>query len=145
VPIGGGRAFPTTERARQQWIATHAAALPAARAATLLDRYGTVAASVIDAIAEDAADAPLEHAPAYSTGELRYLAQAESVVHLDDPLMRRTSLAFTGGATREAAAEIAAAVAAVLGWDDARITAEVDRGLARVHAADPAWAGASTR
>ena len=23
VPIGGGRGFPTTERARQQWIAAH--------------------------------------------------------------------------------------------------------------------------
>ena len=43
------------------------------------------------------------------------------------------------------AAEVATAVAGVLGWDDARIAAEVDRGLARVHAADPAWAEASAR
>ncbi|GAA5199792.1 glycerol-3-phosphate dehydrogenase/oxidase [Microbacterium jejuense] len=145
VPIGGGRGFPTTERARRQWIGAHGAELPAARVATLLDRYGTVAASVISAVAADPADAPLEHAPGYSTGELRYLATAEQVVHLDDLLMRRTSLAFTGGATREAAAEIAEAVAPVLGWDAARVAAEVDRGLARVHAADPAWAGAAAR
>ena len=145
VPIGGGRGFPTTERARQQWIAAHAGDLPAARAATLLDRYGTVAASVIAAIARDAADAPLEHAAGYSSGELRYLAVAESVVHLDDLLLRRTSLAFIGGATREAATEMADAVAPVLGWDQARVAAEVERGLARVHAADPAWAEAATR
>jgi len=145
VPIGGGRGFPTTERARQQWIAAHAGDLPAARAATLLDRYGTVAASVIAAIARDAADAPLEHAAGYSAGELRYLAVAESVVHLDDLLLRRTSLAFIGGATREAATEMADAVAPVLGWDQARVAAEVERGLARVHAADPAWAEAATR
>jgi len=145
MPIGGGRGYPTTERARQQWIATHGGDLPAARAATLLDRYGTVAASVIAAIAADPDDAPLEHAPGYSAGELRYLAAAESVVHLDDLLLRRTSLAFIGGATRDAAAEIAAAVAPVLAWDPARVAAEVERGLARVHAADPAWAEAAAR
>lgn len=141
VPIGGGRGFPTTERARQQWVAAHAIDLPAARVATLLDRYGTVAASVIDAIADDDADAPLEHAPTYSSGELRHLAATEDVVHLDDVLMRRTSLAFTGGATTDAATEVAEAIAPVLGWDAARVTAEVERGLAAVHAADPAWAG----
>ena len=151
VAIGGGRGFPTTERTRKQWIAAHTAgapggaAVPPERVAALLDRYGTVASAVIDAISVDRTDAPLPHAPGYSSGELRHLAVTESVVHLDDLLMRRTSLAFTGGATREAAAEVATAVAGVLGWDDARIAAEVDRGLARVHAADPAWAEASAR
>ncbi|WP_106816988.1 glycerol-3-phosphate dehydrogenase/oxidase [Microbacterium timonense] len=145
LPIGGGRGFPTTERARQQWIAAHAGPLPTARAAALLDRYGTVAADVIRAIAADPADAPLEHAPGYSSGEMRYLAEAEAVVHLDDLLLRRTSLAFTGAATRDAALEVAVAVAPVLGWDDARVQREVERGLARVHAADPTWTAASVR
>jgi glycerol-3-phosphate dehydrogenase len=145
MPIGGGRGYPTTERARQQWIAAHAGAVPAARAATLLDRYGTVAASVIAAIATDPDDAPLEHAPGYSTGELRFVAAAESVVHLDDMLLRRTSLAFTGGASPEVADEVAAAVAPTLGWDAARVAGEIERGLAHVHAADPAWSEASAR
>jgi glycerol-3-phosphate dehydrogenase len=139
VPIGGGRGFPATERARQQWVAAHAAELPAARVAILLDRYGTVAASVIDAIVADSADAPLAHAPAYSSGELRHLAAAEDVVHLDDVLMRRTSIAFTGGATTDAVAEVADAIAPVLGWDTARTSAEVEHALAAVHAADPSW------
>ncbi len=51
VPIGGGRGYPITERARQQWIAGHAEELPLDRVAMLLDRYGTVATAVIDAIA----------------------------------------------------------------------------------------------
>lgn len=145
VAIGGGRGYPTSERARQQWIGAHAVDVPAARVATLLDRYGTVAAEVVDAIASDGDDRPLPHAPGYSSGELRHLAATEDVVHLDDLLMRRTSLAFTGGATREAATEAAEAIAPVLGWDAARVAAEVDRGLARVHAADPAGAEASAR
>ena len=140
VPIGGGRGFPTTERARQQWIAAHAADLPADRVAVLLDRYGTVASAVIDAIADDPDDAPLMHAPGYSTGELRHLAATEDVVHLDDVLQRRTSLAFIGLASRECAEEVAAAIGQVLGWDAAVCRAEVVRALTRVNAADPTWA-----
>jgi glycerol-3-phosphate dehydrogenase len=140
VAIGGGKGFPTTERARQQWISGHADGLPAARVATLLDRYGTVATDIVAAIAADPDDAELESVPGYSTAELRHLAATEDVVHLADILLRRTSIAFIGGATEPAAREIAAAVAPVLGWDADRITAEVELGLARVHAADPTWA-----
>ena len=145
VPIGGGRDFPTTERARQQWIALHAVDLAPARVAALLDRYGTVAAAVADAIGADPDDAPLAHAPGYSSGELRHLAATEDVRHLEDVLLRRTSIAFTGGATPEAAREAAEAIAPVLGWDDARVTAEVERAMIHVHAAEPEWAEASSR
>jgi glycerol-3-phosphate dehydrogenase len=145
VPIGGGRGFPTTERARQQWITAHAVDVPAARVATLLDRYGTVAEAVADAIAADPDDAPLEHLPGYSSGELRHLAATEDVAHLDDVLLRRTSIAFIGAATDEAVAEVAASIAPVLGWDSARSAVEVARALERVHAADPTWAPASAR
>ena len=139
LPIGGGRGFPTTERARRQWIDGHRVGLPPARAAMLLDRYGTVAADVIAAIDAADDDRMLEHAPAYSTAELRHLCATEQVVHLDDILKRRTSLAFLGEATEEAAREIAETVAAMLGWDAATVDREVDRGLALVHAADPGW------
>ncbi|NLP83998.1 glycerol-3-phosphate dehydrogenase/oxidase [Microbacterium sp. CFH 90308] len=145
VPIGGGHGFPTTERARQQWIALHAVDLAPARVATLLDRYGTVAAAIGDAIALDPDDAPLAHAPGYSSGELRHLAATEDVRHLEDMLLRRTSIAFTGGATPEAAREVAEAIAPVLGWDDARVTAEVERAMIHVHAAEPEWVEASSR
>jgi len=143
VPIGGGRGYPTTERARQRWLDRHAGAVGRERAAALLDRYGTVAEQVIAAIASDPADAPLRTAPAYSTGELRHLARTEAVVHLADMLLRRTSLAFLGEATRETAEEIADAIADVLGWDAAARTAEVDRAVAAVHAAEEAGAAAT--
>jgi glycerol-3-phosphate dehydrogenase len=144
VAIGGGKGFPTTERARQQWIAGHAQGLPVARAATLLDRYGTVADAVIAAIAADPTDVELEHVPGYSSAELRHLASTEDVVHLSDLLMRRTSIAFVGAASEAAAREIAATVAPVLGWDAARVAAEAEQGIKSVHAADPTWAEAST-
>ena len=143
VAIGGGRGFPITERSRKQWIAQYAGDLPLDRVATLLDRYGTVAVEVIDAVTADQDDAALAELPSFSSAELRHLARTEDVVHLEDVLMRRTSLAFQGLATRAAAAEIARAIAPVLGWDDARVEAETARGIARVHAADPTWDAAS--
>jgi glycerol-3-phosphate dehydrogenase len=104
-----------------------------------------VAAAVVDAIAANADDALLEHLPGYSSGELRHLAATEDVAHLDDLLLRRTSIAFVGAATADAVAEAASAVAPVLGWDAARTALEVGRALERIHAADPSWIPAAAR
>ena len=146
VPIGGGRGYPMTERARRQWIGAHRGGLALDRVATLLDRYGTVAAEVVEAIAADPDDVALTTVPSYSTAELSHLARTEGVVHLADVLMRRTSLAFIGAVTAESAAEVAAAIAPVMGWDAARCVAETDSALVEVYAADPTRsAGASAR
>ena len=139
VPIGGGRGYPTTERARRQWIDAHGEGLGSERVAMLLDRYGTVAADVIVALADDPDDAPLTTLPDYSTAELCHLARTEAVVHLDDMLMRRTSLAFIGAVSAESAREVAETIAPVMGWDAAQCAAETDRALVKVHAADPTW------
>ncbi|ALJ19323.1 glycerol-3-phosphate dehydrogenase/oxidase [Microbacterium sp. No. 7] len=138
LPIGGGAGYPTTERARHQWIGAHAGTVGFARAARLLDRYGTVAADVIAALGDD--DRPLRTLPAYSTGELRHLARTEHVVHLDDLVHRRTSIAFTGDATPEALAEVADVVADELGWDAERRAAEAARAAGVAEAPDTAHA-----
>ncbi len=143
VPIGGGAGYPQSERARRQWITAHSSGIGFERAATLLDRYGTVASEIIDALGDD--DVALTTLPTYSSGELAYLASTEHVVHLADVLLRRTAIAFTGAATPAAAAEIAAVIAPVLGWDAAAQTAEVDAALVAVHAADPAGAPLAAR
>ena len=139
LPIGGGRGYPTTEAARRQWLAAHEGGFGLERAETLLDRYGTVAVDVIEAIADDDDDRALRTLPDYSTGELRHLARTEAVVHLDDILLRRTNLAFVGAVNQESATEVAEAVAPVLGWDQHKRRVEVERALARVHSADPTW------
>jgi len=136
VAIGGGAGFPLSERARRQWLEPYVAGLGFARAAELLDRYGTIAAEVIERLGPD--DEPLATLPSFSTGELRYLAAVEHVVHLEDVLLRRTAIAFTGAATPEVAAEVATVIAPVLGWDEAARAAEIARALVAVRAADPA-------
>lgn len=140
LAIGGGKDYPRTERTRQAWLDDNAGSLPRERAAQLLDRYGTIATAVIAAIAADASDVPLAGAPAYSTAELRHLARTEHVRHLEDMLMRRTSMAFTGLASEENARAVAEAIADTLGWDAATVDAEVVRGLAHVNYAVPEYA-----
>lgn len=125
--IGGGQGFP---RDRERWMARYLADVDVSRRRTLLERYGTRAVEVAETLA-GAEDRPLAGG-ILSTGELRYLAAHERVVHLADLVFRRTGLAFTGRADRAALEEIGGELAAVLGWDDLRLDAEIEDCVARL-------------
>ncbi|PPF59225.1 FAD-dependent oxidoreductase [Rathayibacter sp. AY1C2] len=131
TPIGGGKGFPRTDASRAQWISQHRSGLSSARTGQLLERYGTRAQEVIEALA-DGHDEALDFDKDFTTGEIRYLAQRESVVHLIDLVMRRTNHAFTGGLSRELLEELAEHTGAVLGWDDAARASEVDATIAHL-------------
>ncbi|MBX5166356.1 MULTISPECIES: glycerol-3-phosphate dehydrogenase/oxidase [unclassified Rhizobium] len=92
-PIGGGRAFPANKPA---WLAQVASAkgLSGGRMAELFARYGTDAEAIAGFIAAGP-DAALPHAR-YSVRELQLLIRDEAVEHLDDLLLRRTTLAVSG-------------------------------------------------
>ncbi|MBY3380861.1 glycerol-3-phosphate dehydrogenase/oxidase [Rhizobium laguerreae] len=92
-PIGGGRAFPDNASV---WLAQVAAStgLSIRRMAELFARYGTDAEAVAGFIAAGP-DALLPHA-GYSVRELQFLIRQEAVEHLDDLLLRRTTLAVSG-------------------------------------------------
>lgn len=137
MPIGGGIGYPTNDVQRERWMRDHGAGLDHERVETLLDRYGTRAAEVIRSIVEDPADRPLTTVPSVSTAELRHLVRTEAVVHLDDVLLRRTSLAFLGMASDDVAREIAEVIAAELGWGASRRDAEVVRARDAVERAIP--------
>jgi glycerol-3-phosphate dehydrogenase len=124
LAIGGGKGFPTTADALQVWVASHGDLVGTARAEALLARYGTRAAEVIDYISEHG-DVMLESTSEYTRTELDFLVADESVVHLDDVFLRRTSLAFTGSITSRVLDEVGDVVAAGLGWDEATRNAEV--------------------
>ncbi|WBU53884.1 glycerol-3-phosphate dehydrogenase/oxidase [Paracoccus sp. SCSIO 75233] len=111
MQIGGGKGYPDAD-ARAGWIADHARRtnLSEARMGELLDRYGTRAALMADALA---GEAPLETLPDYSVEELRWLVENERVGSLDDLLSRRTAIAISGRLTGEVQREIEARVLAV--------------------------------
>ncbi len=114
--IGGGRYFPAD---REAWIARVASTsgLSTARVATLFDRYGTDAERFAAFIAA-APDAPLPH-PGYSTREIQLLIRSEKVEHLDDLLLRRTTLAITGALSLDMADAVLALLAAEKHWSAA--------------------------
>jgi len=129
MPIGGGADFPMTPEGARLWAARHGEEVGAQRAAELLERYGTVAAAVIEAIEEHGGqeDAPLAGAPGYTVAEIRHLCTSESVVHLDDLLLRRTLIAFLGIGDGRVVEEVGAIAAEALGWSPERLEEELAR------------------
>lgn len=124
LAIGGGRGFPTSDGARNDWVSAHKACVGAARAEKLLSRYGTRAKDVISFL-EEHGDRPLSHTEELSEGELQYIADNEFVVHVTDVLLRRTTMAFDGRVNAAVIAEMGRVLGTILGWSDARISEEV--------------------
>lgn len=92
----------------------------------LAARYGLAGAAAIGA-APEAERLPLGDTP-YCLAELRWALQHESVLHLDDLLLRRTRLGLVSPRGGEALyAPIGALCRAVLGWDETRWLRECER------------------
>jgi glycerol-3-phosphate dehydrogenase len=125
LAIGGGRNFPATDAAHRVWVAAHGDEIGTERAARLLTRYGTRAEEVIEFVTAEP-DAPLVNNAAYSRREIELLASSEFVTHLSDVVLRRTSIAITGGMTRALLEELAHVLAPLLGWSAADSAREVN-------------------
>ncbi|MHB1219884.1 MAG: FAD-dependent oxidoreductase [Alphaproteobacteria bacterium] len=74
----------------------------------------------------------LNHWPEAKLSDLRHAAVHEHVVCLRDLMFRRVGAAWTATMGREAARRAAETVADILGWDEARIEAEVADYLAHI-------------
>lgn len=124
--IGGGRRFPLD---RAAWIARMAAkkGIAGSRMATLFGRYGTQAEAIADFIAM-APDAPLPH-PDYSKRELLFLIRNEAAEHLDDLLLRRTTLAISGDLSQQMVDAVLDLLTEHKAWTPAQRAAERSRFL----------------
>ncbi|MBB6485922.1 glycerol-3-phosphate dehydrogenase/oxidase [Rhizobium lusitanum] len=124
--IGGGRRFPLD---RAAWIAQVAAekGIPGSRMATLFGRYGTHAEAIAGFIAM-APDLPMPHAD-YSQRELIFLIRNEAAEHLDDLLLRRTTLAISGALSAEMMDAVLDLLATEKAWTPAQRSAERTRFL----------------
>lgn len=100
----------------------------AERVDRLLGRYGSLIREVLELIDEDASlGRPLEAAPGYLRAEIAYACTSEGALHLDDLLSRRTRMIYeTRHRGVDAAAEVAAIAAPLLGWNAEQEQAEVD-------------------
>lgn len=130
LSIGGGRNYPRTPEEQKRYLdgLTAWTGMSAKRVRDLFERYGTRAEAVAMFISKQA-DQPLKSLPDYSRREIGFICQNESVVHLDDLLLRRSMLAMLGLLTRTAVDELAQAAGESLGWTGTQVEAETARVL----------------
>ncbi|MEV4515037.1 glycerol-3-phosphate dehydrogenase/oxidase [Dactylosporangium sp. NPDC049525] len=99
----------------------------------LLERYGSLAFDVL--ALDPSLRRALPGAPEYLAAEVAYAAHAEGALHLEDVLTRRTRISFeTDHRGAASATETAEIMGAVLGWDTATKSREIEHYLARVAA-----------
>jgi glycerol-3-phosphate dehydrogenase len=117
LAIGGGRGFPRSFSMFETWISEIAnrTGIDADRVRTLAERYGTGAETVIDFI-KQTQDQLLISDPAWSHRELEYIIRTEHVVHVEDLLLRRTSLGISGNLSADLIEDVLAIMARVQGW-----------------------------
>jgi len=102
----------------------------------LLGRYGSLTEELLEMVAQDASlGEPIPGAEDHLRVEAVYAASHEGALHLDDVLTRRTRISIeTFDRGLGAAPHVAALMAPVLGWDDARVADEIAHYEARVAA-----------
>lgn len=124
--IGGGRDYPAVPRGWKKALARRTG-LPPAQIDTLFATYGTDAADLADFIVAGQ-DAPVGDS-GHSVREMIHLIRREAVEHLDDLLLRRTTLAVSGRLSSDMVEATLALLAAERGWSAAATEAERQRFL----------------
>jgi glycerol-3-phosphate dehydrogenase len=130
LPIGGGKGYPQTAAEKSAWLGSleRKSRLPRERLRGLLDRYGTRAEEVAQFMSA-VPDQPLRSLPEYTRREIQFMASQESIVHLDDLILRRTIMALLGQLSLDLLEELAAVLAPALEWSPERTQQEIARTL----------------
>jgi glycerol-3-phosphate dehydrogenase len=128
LAIGGGKDYPRTDATRERWLkqVQSSTGISMERLQTLFGRYGTRAEAVAQFVMAEP-DMPLRHQPTYSQREIMFLAANESVIHLDDLILRRSLLGMLGLIDGDLLQQLGEIVGGVLGWSTARVRQEVER------------------
>jgi glycerol-3-phosphate dehydrogenase len=134
VPLLGADGFAALWNERRR-LAQRSGLHPA-RVEHLLHRYGSCVDELFELIAADKSlGEPITGGGDYLRVEAVYAASHEGVLHVEDVLTRRTRISieeWDRGVA--AAAEVAALLAPILGWNADTVQQEVDRYLSRVQA-----------
>ena len=134
VPLLGAAGFAA--RRNQRVALARRLGIHVGRVDHLLGRYGTLIDDLAELIrARPELAEPIEGADDYLAAEVVYAVTHEGAQHLDDVLVRRTLISmetFDRGVL--AAESVARLMADELGWDEPRVTEEVDHYLRRVEA-----------
>jgi glycerol-3-phosphate dehydrogenase len=128
LPFGGGVDFPRSITERQSWLHTTnlSTGIPMDRLNVLFERYGTRAMEFVEYFVENG-DKTLKHHWSFSSQEIDLLAQLERILHLEDLVLRRTSLAKLGELTPALLEELASILTVPLDWSERVRKEEVER------------------
>ncbi|MFZ4618574.1 MAG: glycerol-3-phosphate dehydrogenase/oxidase, partial [Rectinemataceae bacterium] len=129
LPIGGGADWPATpaamEEAELALVKKHGISLD--RAQALSGLYGSRAGLVVSAVTPGSPEAMLASLPSYSRQEVAFLAREEGAEHLDDLILRRSTIAWRGLATASVLEELCDIMAIAKGWSPSLRDAELVR------------------
>ncbi|PKN92248.1 MAG: FAD-dependent oxidoreductase [Chloroflexi bacterium HGW-Chloroflexi-6] len=130
TPIGGGKDYPVVSLAQIEYIKKVAeeTGLGDFIPKNLFERYGTRAMEIAKFIKATSAE-PLKSLAGWTVGEVRFLVERERAEHIDDLLIRRSTLAWLGQVTRPLVDELAGIMADRLGWSAEQKQAEIARTL----------------
>jgi glycerol-3-phosphate dehydrogenase len=128
LPVGGGRDYPRVGIGQIEFISKVAdqTGLGDLEPKKLFHRYGTRALEVAQYL-RAGRDAPLTSRPDWSRREVEFLVEREKAVHVDDILMRRSSLTRQGEVTQALVVELSQIMGDFRGWTDEQKEGEVQR------------------
>ncbi|MCF6735458.1 glycerol-3-phosphate dehydrogenase/oxidase [Blastococcus sp. KM273129] len=134
LPLVGARGWAAVRGRAAELAAVHGLAEEVV--ARLLERHGDQVEAVLGLVrADPALGRPLAGAPRHLAAEVVHAVTAEGALHLDDVLTRRMRVSIeTPHRGVDSAAEVAALMAPVLGWDQEQTAREVAHYAARVEA-----------
>lgn len=128
IGIGGGKDYPKTESDKDQTIeyVVGKTGLSKEDVSILFDRYGTRCLPVAKAVAAEGKKA-LKSLPDWKVGEVYFLIEEELPVHVEDLLLRRSTLGWLGEVNKDVLEEMADLFAKKLGWNGAEKKKEIER------------------
>jgi glycerol-3-phosphate dehydrogenase len=130
LAIGGGKNYPAAESEQQAYIKaiSKKTGLAEEIVSTLFCRYGTLCEEVARSVLKVGVH-PLKSLRDWQLGEVEYLVEHEKAVHLDDVLIRRSTLAWLGNVNRAVIDEIAEIMSKSCGWNAAEKKKEIERAI----------------
>jgi len=127
LPLLGADGLPAVRASAARLAADHD--VPRDVAEHLIARYGSLATEVLELIGEDKTlGRPLVDGHPYLRAEVAYAVTHEGALHVEDVLARRVRLLIeSSDSGLSAAPDVAAIMAALLGWNRRRRAAELRR------------------
>ncbi len=124
MKIGGGKDYPNSEEEINKFIQRFVEkGYDKSTLLMLFERYGTAIKDILD-------DKPIEFLisnPLITKNEIKALSKKEKVIHLDDLLLRRTSIGWLGFVNEESLKEIGEIVGDTLSWEKEKTAQEILR------------------